>query len=174
MSNRVYTYSAKDYRIIVGGISIAGLYSGSFLEVSLDEALYQKVLGCDGRNARARNISKSGTVSIALARTSPSNDFLSTLLIADEAGNAGVIPIFIRDANGLTTVFSLSSWVREVPVLTDSTDIERRLWVFDCTRLDMFIGGNSWRTGSAATFRGTDNSFQPGPAETEPLPEPLF
>jgi len=176
MSNRVYTYSAKDYRIIVGGFSISGLYSGSFIEVAYDETLYNKILGCDGRNTRARNISRAGTITINLARTSPSNDVLSGILLVDEATNGGVIPIFLKDSKGLTTVFSLSSWIREVPILQDSTEIERRTWVFDCSRVNIFVGGNEWRTGTNVRVgtRGGENPVNPDEPQVLLPPDPEF
>lgn len=143
----VYTYSPEDYRVIIGGFRAVGFEDGTYIEIAPDEQLYNKHVGADGRVSRARTANRSGFVTLTLARTSPFNDILSGFMIADEAGDAGVVPILIKDAKGNSSVFSATAWVRERPTMSDSKNIEPRSWVLDCSRIDVFVGGNVEQKG---------------------------
>lgn len=143
----VYTYSPEEYRISIGGQLAHGFEDGTFVEVAPDEDLYNKHTGADGRTSRARTANRSGTITLTLARTSPFNAVMSAFMLADEAADAGVFPVLIKDGKGSTRVFSATSWIQTRPTMADSKDIEPRQWVIACSRIDLFVGGNNARVG---------------------------
>lgn len=161
----VYTYSPTDYSIIVAGQKITGFTDGAFIEVAPDEQLYNKHVGADGFTSRARTSNRSGTITITLARTSPSNDILSAVMLRDQGSDDGIVPVNIKDSKGKTLVTAPSAWVREIPTLTDSKDIEPRTWVLDCSQLTLYVGGNTAYNGTSGTFAdntaGTQTVFTP-------------
>jgi hypothetical protein len=138
----VYTYASDEVTVIVGGVVMSGFADGTFVTVARDEQAFNKVTGADGSVSRAKTANKSGTITLTLQQTSPSNDVLSALMIADELSNQGVVPVLLKDKTGRTTVFSSSSWIQQSPEASMSKNIESREWVIDCAKLEIFIGGN--------------------------------
>lgn len=154
----VYTYSPSDYTITVAGQKVTGFTDGAFIEVAPDEQLYNKHVGADGYTSRARTSNRSGTITITLARTSPSNEIMSAIMKRDIASDDGIVPVNIKDSKGRTVIEAPSAWVQSVPTLTDSKDIEPRTWVLDCSNLTLYIGGNTSASGQAGNF--ADNADQ--------------
>lgn len=143
----VYTYAADAVQIIAGGVPLSGLADGTFVEISRDEQAYNKVTGADGSTSRAKTANRSGSITVTLKQTSPSNDVLTGFMLADEAGDNGVIPLLVKDTSGRTLAYASSAWVQQSPDQAFSKDIEEREWVMDCARIDMFVGGNQQQTG---------------------------
>jgi hypothetical protein len=144
---QVYTYSPEEVSVVVGGIRLSGFADGTFVTVSRDEQAFNKVTGADGKTSRSKTANRTGTITIVLQQTSPSNDVLSALALADELSNAGVVPTLIKDGSGRTLHAAPTSWVQQVPDHSMSKDIENVEWVMDCAAIDSFIGGNSEQRG---------------------------
>ena len=144
----VYTYSPEEVRVIVGGVPMSAFADGTFVNVTRDEQAYNKVTGADGRTSRARTANRAGAITITLQQTSPSNDVLSGFMLADEAGDQGVVSVMIKDSSGRTLHFCAAAWVQQMPDQDFSKDIENREWILDCSRIDSFVGGNQAQTGS--------------------------
>jgi hypothetical protein len=140
----VKTYDPNNVQIIMGGFPITGYADGSFIEVAYDEDLYSKTVGADGEVSRAKMNNRSATVTITLKQTSATNDELSALYAADQANNAGVVPLFIKEqGTGRTLVFAQAAWVQKLPNLNYSKDVEDRVWTVATAQLKSFIGGNT-------------------------------
>jgi len=128
--------------ISVGGVPISGYADGTFIRVERSSDMFSKVIGADGKTARAKSNDRSGTVILTLLQTSPSNDVLSGLAILDELQNSGVVPIGATDLSGATTIFSGTGWVRKMPDWEAGKEIGNIEWTIDCADLEIFIGGN--------------------------------
>ncbi len=144
----VYTYDPSEVAVIVGGAIMQGFADGTFVEVERDEQAYEKVTGADGETSRAKTNNKSGNITITLKQTSPSNDILSGIMIADEADNSGVVPVLIKDRLGNTVFASSAAWVQQMPSSAYSKEIEEREWVLDCAKIDAFVAGNDSQEGA--------------------------
>jgi len=144
----VRTYAADEVRIIAGGVPISGLADGTFVTISRDEQAFNKVTGADGSTSRAKTANRAGSITITLQQTSPSNDYLSGLAIADEQGSGGVVPMLIKDESGRTVAATGAAWVQQAPDQEFSKDVSEREWVMDCARIDMFVGGNESQGGN--------------------------
>jgi hypothetical protein len=138
----VYTYASDEVRVIVGGVPMSGFADGTFVTVSRDEQAFTKVTGADGTTSRSKSANKSGTITITLKQTSPSNDVLSGFMIADEQSNEGVVPVLIKDTSGRTIHSVSAAWVQQMPDNEFGKEISEREWVMDCARIDSFVGGN--------------------------------
>lgn len=147
MSKEIFTYSAEEVAVIVGGVRITGYADGTFITVRRDEQAYNKVTGADGKTSRARTANRSGQVEMVLQQTSPGNDVLSGLMLADEAGDQGVVPVLVKDGSGNTRHFAASAWVQQKPDEAFGKQIENRTWIIDCGRIDSFVGGNNTQRG---------------------------
>ena len=137
------TYDPCEVIISVGGRPITGFAQTSKVNVERDEDAYTKYIGIDGEVSRAKNCNKSGTVTITLAQTSPSNDLLSELAEADEAANAGVVPVLVRDLNGTSLAAAPDAWVKRLAGANFGKEISDRSWVLDCGRLTLRPGGSN-------------------------------
>lgn len=139
----VRTYDPASVVITINGAPISGYSEGTFVEIDRDEATWSKVVGADGLVTRGKTNNFSGTMTLTLKQSSPSNDFLSGLLALDEATNAGVVPILVKDLSGNSTYFGGSCWVRQYANSTFDKAITDRTWTLDIDELDLFVGSNA-------------------------------
>ncbi len=144
----VRTYAADEVRIIVGGLPISGLADGTFVTIDRDEQAFNKVTGADGSTSRAKTANRSGSITLTLQQTSPSNDYLTGLMVADEQGSNGVVPMLVKDESGNTVAATGAAWVQQAPSQEYSKEVSEREWVMDCARIDMFVGGNESQGGN--------------------------
>lgn len=139
----VKVYDPKQISIIVGGKILSGFADGTFLKVERNEQAYTLKVGVDGEGARAKNNNKSGKFTFTLMQTSSSNDVLSAYASADELGNAGAVPVLVKDHNGTSVATAATAWVQKLPDLEDAKEITMRTWVLETDELLMSIGGNN-------------------------------
>lgn len=138
-----YTYDPKQVALSVNGISIGGYADGTFIMVERSNDAFSKVSGADGIISRAKSNDLSGTITITLAQTSPSNDILSALAKLDEMTNSGIFAVAVADFSGSTVCGAAFAWIRKSSNAEFSKEIGNREWVIDCADLDMIVAGNT-------------------------------
>ena len=139
----VFTYDPNEAVLSVGGVPLSGFTDGSFIKVSRDEDAYTKAVGADGQVSRAKSANRSGSITITLKQTSVSNDVLSGFAQADEVGNAGLVPVLIKDLLGTTLVSSAGTWIKKMADVDMGKELSDREWVLDCESINLVVGGNS-------------------------------
>ena len=139
----VRTYDPKQVIITIGGVPMSGFSEGTFLEIDRDEPTWVKVVGADGLVTRGKTNNFSGTLTLTLKQSSPSNDVLSGFMALDEATNSGVVPVLVKDLSGNSIYFSASAWVTQYANSTFGKDISDRQWVLSLSQADVFVGSNS-------------------------------
>ncbi len=139
----VFTYDAAQVIISVGGIPLSGYTDGTFIEVARDEATWTKIVGADGIVTRGKTNNRSGTITVTLKQSSPSNDVLSGFLIADELANSSVVPILIKDLSGDSIYFAAQGWVSAFANSTFAKEITDRTWTISTAEMDVLVGQNS-------------------------------
>lgn len=139
----VRTYDPKKVVLTVGGVPIGGFADGTFIMVERTNDTFTKVSGADGIVSRAKANDFSGSITVTLAQTSPSNDVLQALATADELSNSGVVPVQCKDVSGRSTHFSAFAWIRKPPAAEYGKEISNREWALDCADLVMAHGGNA-------------------------------
>jgi hypothetical protein len=143
----VRTYDASEVVVSIGGVPMSGYTDGTFVEVARNEPTWTMVVGADGLVTRAKTNNFSGTLTLTLKQSSPSNDVLSGFLNVDELSNTGVVPILIKDLSGNSIFFSAQGWVSQFANATFAKEITDRTWTISLADVDMFVGSNSL-TGS--------------------------
>ena len=139
----VRTYDPSKVIISVGGVPMSGYTDGTFCEVVRNEATWNLVVGADGNSTRSKTNNFSGTLTITLKQSSPSNDVLSSFLALDELSNAGIVPVLIKDLSGNSIYFSAQGWVQGYANSTFAKDITDRTWTIQLATLDAFVGSNA-------------------------------
>jgi hypothetical protein len=141
------TYDPKKVIVTVGGVPMSGYADGTFISVERDNDTWSKVSGADGAVSRAKSNDRTGTLTLTLQQTSPSNDVLSGFARVDEISNDGVVPISVTDLGGRTVIFSAFGWVQKPPTVEMAKEISNREWVLALADVEFFVGGNASTSG---------------------------
>ncbi len=139
----VRTYDPKAVIVTVGGIPMSGYSDGTFLEIDRNEPTWNMVVGADGLVTRGKTNNFSGTMTLTLKQSSPSNDVLSGFMAVDEATNNGVFPVLVKDLSGNSIYFSSSAWINQYANSTFDKAITDRQWTLSLSEADIFVGSNS-------------------------------
>lgn len=139
----VRSYDPKQIIVTVGGVPLSGYTEGVFITISRDEDTWTKNVGADGLVSRVKTNNFTGTCVITLKQTSPSNDYLSSIIIADEITNTRLVPILIKDISGTSIYFSATGWIKKWADSGFSKEIGDREWTIDLSALDLYVGSNS-------------------------------
>ena len=143
MAGGVFTYNPKEVIVTIGGIPMSGYSDGTFLEIVRTEQTWSTIVGADGFVTRGKTNNFSGTLTLTLKQSSPSNDVLSGFIIADELTNSGIIPILVKDLSGNSTYFAAQGWVQAYANSTFGKEINDREWTIALANLDLFVGSNA-------------------------------
>ena len=122
---------------------MSGFSDGTFLEIDRNEPTWNLVVGADGLVTRGKTNNFSGTLTLTLKQSSPSNDVLSGIMAIDEATNSGVVPVLVKDLSGNSIYFSARAWVTQYANSIFGKDINDRQWILSLDEADMFVGSNS-------------------------------
>lgn len=138
----VRTFDPKLVVITFGALSISGYAEGTFVSVNRSGDAFAKSKGAGGDIERVNRNQGDFEVTVTLQQTSPTNAELSAILAADQASNAGVWPLTIKDMLGQTLFFSPQAWIRKDPEWEDGDELNSRAWVFDTGIAGNLVGGN--------------------------------
>lgn len=137
------TYDPKKCIIIFGGVEIKGFSEDSIIEAEPLGDGIKTVVGCDGETSRSIDPNQSWRVTLSLATTSSSNDFLSATHIADRNTGKGVLPLLFKDLSGRTTFFASQAWITKMPNITREKEVGECEWVLETGAADVYVGGNN-------------------------------
>ena len=138
----VRTYDPSQVIVTVNSIPISGFTEGTFVEIAREEQSFTKVVGADGLVTRAKTNNYSGSLTITLKQSSPSNDVLSGLITLDELTNAGIFTVLVKDLSGNSVYFSAQAWIRQWPTSTFAREVTDREWILDLANINLFVGSN--------------------------------
>jgi len=138
----VKSYDPGQVAVIVGGKIISGFSEGTMVKASRNDAAYSLKVGADGEGTRTRSRNTSGKLEFSLMQSSDSNDYLSSLALADEASNAGTVACLIKDGSGRSVWGALTAWVQKLPDADLAKEVQTRTWVLETDNITIFIGGN--------------------------------
>jgi hypothetical protein len=136
-------YDPSEVALSWMGINITGYSDGTFIEAERDEDAFTKYVGALGDVTRARNLNRSGKVTVTLMASAPVNDLIAAIASVDDAfGSGGVGPLSITDFNGTTVCGATYAWVMKQPKIERAKEAGTVQWVFDCAQLFIKAGGN--------------------------------
>jgi hypothetical protein len=140
------TFSPKDVNITwaakaFGAYNLVGLDQDSFITLSRNNQLTTRTVGAKGESSITRIADRTGTVSISLMQTSPSNVWLGTVSNAMEVSDYSTFEIFIgdilvSDPSGSVLCWAKGATLQSNPEVTlGGTDQNSRTWEFNCEEL---------------------------------------
>lgn len=141
MANTLRSFDPNRVTVSVAGQTLVG-FSDDKVVVERANNSWELVVGSDGESTRVKSNDRSGTITINLQQTSPSNDFLSAIFYVDEVSSAGVVPITIKDNSGTTLVVAPLAFLENMPSATFSKSQNDRSWVFRSNQIEYYLGGN--------------------------------
>lgn len=139
----IRSYSPQDVQIILGGFyQLNGFVEDSFINIRKDVQPYKTKRSADGSLARTFIRDDTYTIEITLASTSPANDILTKIYQVDSLTQYAKFPLYVKDTLGSSLFMSPTTWIKEIPDLSFSTNISDRVWVFQGSQCTFNIGGN--------------------------------
>ena len=140
----VRTYSPDRVIVLVNGVPLRGFGEDTFVEITPDADLSTKQVGADGEVARSISTNKCCEVTVTLQQTSPSNDFLSTLIEVDALSGGVLFPLTIQDLRGRTMFAVSQAWISKRPTLTFGREVTNREWSISTGGPSVWIAGGSF------------------------------
>jgi len=139
----IRSYSPSDVSVLLAGFyQIDGFVSGSFLTISKDVQPYKTTRTADGTVARTFIKDDTYTITLKIASTSPTNDILTGIVLADSATQYVKFPLFVKDNLGTSLFLAPTCWVKEMPDMEFSEEITDRVWVIQGSQCITNFGGN--------------------------------
>jgi structural protein KPP10_ORF10 len=125
----------------VSAISADDYGEGTFITVSRARPMWSKRVGSTGAVTRSKSNDRSGSVTLMLEQGSAINDLFTKLAAADDATNAGIAALLIKDQNGNDLVSGKNAWVVGPPDQVKANEAGTVSWVLDVDVLDIQHGG---------------------------------
>lgn len=137
------TYDPRKITIAFGGKTLTGMAEDDMVKIKpLGDGAKQYV-GADGEVARSMDPNRTFEVTVSLASTSKSNDYLSRIYNMDRTNGSGVLPLLIKDLSG-TTLIQGNAYIANFPEAGKGREIDSQDWVFNTDNIDDAIfGGNN-------------------------------
>ena len=134
-------YSPDKITIVLGNILVGGYADGTFVKVTRDSESFKDEVGAGGDVVRVKNLDKRGSIVITVQSSSPTNDLLSALLIADEASGSAHVPVLVKDLIGTTLCGAENAWLLKPADIEYGNEASSREWTIRCADLDILVGG---------------------------------
>lgn len=160
----VYTYSPSDISITLAGTKLFGFSTGQVVSIKRETPVFSHKRSMDGSVVVTTNKHTTYTITVSLAQTSPSNQFLhqvqklqakSVNVLNNRTPNSGLsglskfksitsslmtkLPLIIKSDDSL--LFSVKVWLPDEPEVVFSNGIENRVWTFKCFEATHVISG---------------------------------
>lgn len=143
MSQSLGTFDFKKLNVIFGVSVLTGFSDGDAVEISEENPAFNSASGADGYVDRIKNNSNFLIITIRLRQTSPTNQILSALHLADRVGGI-TLPITIRDSSGTSLFSALQAWIEGFPkTISYGNEAKTREWVIKTgSQYAINLGGN--------------------------------
>jgi hypothetical protein len=142
MANKT-PYNVKKIMCTWGPHTMEGWFDGTFLEVEADEDGTVKHVGADGRATVALSCNKGAQITITLAQSSASNDFLSDNMPDSDKNSLPCYEFQAKDLNGNSVVHAEVCWIKKVAKVEYGEEVLARKWMLDTERCKFVIKGEA-------------------------------
>lgn len=137
----VTTYNPKDVYVTFGGYRIVGWQS---ISITRDSDIFIDISGIRGKTTRVKSLDTGASIQLTLSMQSPSNDVLSTILMADNEEGTGRLALTIKDKSGSSVFSSDEAYIPGFPSVTYTGQNENRVWRITCQSTSSFyVAGNT-------------------------------
>ena len=139
----LYTYSADQVAIIVGGVPFVGKGEDTFISAEFADDDWSTSVGADGSVVRSLKANNVVDITLTCQQTSPINDLLSVKRNLDRlVPNTGVFAITVKDLLGTSTLFSGTCYVKKAPTMEYAHEATTREWQLQGVDVAFQLGGN--------------------------------
>ena len=143
MATNVKTYDPARVQLVVGAFVIGGYAKGSMIKVERNEKdLWKIEVGATGEVTRVKTHDHTHKITINLTQGSKSNDVLTAVVQTDQATNAGVVPVILRDGNTGTAIIAAEGWVQSVPDLEYKDAASPNTWIIATSNVLPIVMGS--------------------------------
>jgi len=136
-------HDLDQWTLLYGAALIDGFGPDEVASITFPQA-FTKITGADGKVTRSKTLDTTAMVTFKLMTSSAANAALSALLTADLAApnGVGVLPLVLVDRQGTTAFQSPSAWIEKWPDFSLTREATVVEWVFACSRMTPYLGGN--------------------------------
>lgn len=139
----VLTYNPKKNIIIYGAKQLTGFAENDMITIKPLGDGMQIFSGADGEVGRSIDPNSTYEVTVSLATSSKSNDYLSNGFNKDRKTGNNMLPLIIKDLSGSTLFFAKQAWIKNFPESKRGRKIGNQDWTFNTGQVDdPIIGGN--------------------------------
>lgn len=139
----VLTYNPKKNIIIYGAKQLTGFAEDDMITIKPLGDGMQIFSGADGEVGRSIDPNSTYEVTVSLATSSKSNDYLSACFNKDRKTGRNMLPLIIKDLSGSTLFFAKQAWIKNFPESKRGRKISNQDWTFNTGQVDdPIIGGN--------------------------------
>lgn len=139
----VLTYNPKKNIIIYGAKQLTGFAEDDMITIKPLGDGMQIFSGADGEVGRSIDPNSTYEVTVSLATSSKSNDYLSNCFNKDRKTGNNMLPLIIKDLSGSTLFFAKQAWIKNFPETQRGRKISNQDWTFNTGQVDdPIIGGN--------------------------------
>ena len=139
----VLTYNPKKNIIIYGAKQLTGFAEDDMITIKPLGDGMQIFSGADGEVGRSIDPNSTYEVTVSLATSSKSNDYLSNCFNKDRKTGNDMLPLIIKDLSGSTLFFAKQAWIKNFPESKRGRKISNQDWTFNTGQVDdPIIGGN--------------------------------
>lgn len=139
----VLTYNPKKNIIIYGAKQLTGFAEDDMITIKPLGDGMQIFSGADGEVGRSIDPNSTYEVTVSLATSSKSNDYLSNCFNKDRKTGNNMLPLIIKDLSGSTLFFAKQAWIKNFPETKRGRKISNQDWTFNTGQVDdPIIGGN--------------------------------
>jgi hypothetical protein len=123
----MYEYDPGLYTLIVGGKTMVGFHSGTFIKAARNNPTWKHEKGAQGSGVRTRSRDKSGYIELTVQSTSPSNSDLREFCKDDEDPNTSpdTLGVLLKyggpNDDGHVVISAEDAWV-EMPADLEAAD----------------------------------------------------
>ena len=140
----LFNYDCKLVSTFINGVLMTNYSDGDSIAVAMNEDQFKVKIGNTGEATRSKTNNLSGRFTFSLMQSSPMNDVLTALMVADLVAPTGAVySIVIIDALGTTRFTAPASWLTKWPDHKNAMEVQAKSWVYETGSLSMqFHGGN--------------------------------
>lgn len=136
------SYAPGEISAIHGAHILTGFAPGTMINVARRSDASTLTVGLQGDSCFNLSSDRSGTITFTLLGSSPSNDYLMGVALAQERLGRGDAPIAIEDANGTSLHFTESSRLQKISDKSYEAETGSVTWAFLCPVLEHYVGSN--------------------------------
>lgn len=135
MSNGLPTYGSRRASVNWGGVAFEGFSDDAIVSMERNSDLTDEAVSADGKVATSINPDRSGTVTVSLMQTSPTNAILSAVLnIQEERDELYKVGLVAEEDSGVIAVAN-NAYLKKAPTVGLSKTQQTYEWTFFCDEL---------------------------------------